>query len=190
MKNLIKQKENRLYLVIALVIIIMIGITYIYNFVIIKQKGLVINKVVMKENNEEAIGVYIDGEVNSPGYILIPKNQTLSYAINKAQGITKEADIQNIDIDKKLNDQEKIIIPKKKSSDDNEEEIMEMTDEKVNINTASKEELMQIEGIGEKTAEKIIEYREKNKFTDIEELKEVKGIGDKKFEKIKDNIKV
>lgn len=187
---MIKQKENSVYLIIALIIIIMVIITYIYNFVIIKQKGLVINKVTMKENNEDKMGVYIDGEVNSPGYILIPKNETLSYAINKAQGVTKEADIQNIDIDKKLKDQEKIIIPKKKSSDDNEETIMEMTDKKVNINTASKEELMKIEGIGEKTAEKIIEYRGKNKFTDIEELKEVKGIGDKKFERIKEDITV
>ena len=90
---MIKQKENSVYLIIALIIIIMVIITYIYNFVIIKQKGLVINKVTMKENNEDKMGVYIDGEVNSPGYILIPKNETLSYAINKAQGVTKEADI-------------------------------------------------------------------------------------------------
>lgn len=60
----------------------------------------------------------------------------------------------------------------------------------VNINTASKEELMTLNGIGEATAEAIIEYRKENKFTKIEDIKNVKGIGDKKFEAIKDDIEV
>ena len=60
----------------------------------------------------------------------------------------------------------------------------------VNINNASKEELMTLKGIGETTAEAIIEYRKKNKFTKIEDIKNVKGIGDKKFEAIKKDIEV
>ena len=60
----------------------------------------------------------------------------------------------------------------------------------VNINTASKEELMSLKGIGETTAEAIIEYRKENKFTKIEDIKNVKGIGDKKFESIKEDIEV
>lgn len=60
----------------------------------------------------------------------------------------------------------------------------------VNINTASKEELMTLKGIGETTAEAIIEYRKENKFTKIEDIKNVKGIGDKKFEAIKKDIEV
>lgn len=60
----------------------------------------------------------------------------------------------------------------------------------VNINNASKEELMTLKGIGETTAEAIIEYRKENKFTKIEDIKNVKGIGDKKFESIKEDIEV
>ena len=60
----------------------------------------------------------------------------------------------------------------------------------VNINTASKEELMTLKGIGETTAEAIIEYRKENKFTKREDIKNVKGIGDKKFESIKEDIEV
>ncbi len=60
----------------------------------------------------------------------------------------------------------------------------------VNINTASKEELMTLKGVGETTAEAIIEYRKENKFTKIEDIKNVKGIGDKKFESIKEDIEV
>lgn len=60
---------------------------------------------------------------------------------------------------------------------------------KVNINSASKVELMQLPGIGEKTALKIIEYRKANKFQKAEDIMNIKGIGIKKFEKMKEFIK-
>jgi len=63
--------------------------------------------------------------------------------------------------------------------------------EKVNLNIAGKSELMKLPGIGEKTAEKIIDYRKQNgKFKRIEDLMEVKGIKIKKFEKIRELIVV
>ena len=58
----------------------------------------------------------------------------------------------------------------------------------VNINTAAASELESLKGIGEKTAQAIIEYREHTPFESIEDIKNVKGIGDKKFEDIKDSI--
>ncbi len=61
----------------------------------------------------------------------------------------------------------------------------------ININTASAEELTVLNGIGEKTADKIIEYRNENgKFSSIDEIMNVSGIGEKKFEKIKEHITV
>lgn len=62
---------------------------------------------------------------------------------------------------------------------------------KINLNTASKERLMDIPGVGEKRAEEIINYRESvGKFTKIEELKNIKGLGGKTFEKLKDYVEV
>ena len=61
---------------------------------------------------------------------------------------------------------------------------------KVNINTATAEQLTQLKGIGPKTAEKIIAYRSQNPFKKIEELTQVSGIGEKLFESIKDQISV
>ena len=65
------------------------------------------------------------------------------------------------------------------------------TDGKVNINQASKEELMTLPGIGEVKADAIIQYRtEQGKFASIEEIKNISGIKDGVFEKMKDKITV
>jgi len=61
---------------------------------------------------------------------------------------------------------------------------------KININTASKKELTTLKGIGDKIADRIIEYREKHPFKKIEDLMDVKGIGQKVFDKNKDLITV
>ena len=61
---------------------------------------------------------------------------------------------------------------------------------KINVNTASKEELISIPAIGDKMAERIIEYRKKSPFKTVEELKNIEGIGDKTLEKIIEYIKI
>lgn len=62
--------------------------------------------------------------------------------------------------------------------------------ELININTASAEELKQLNGIGDVIAARIVEYAQTVGFNSIEDIKNVKGIGDKKFENIKDKITV
>lgn len=65
------------------------------------------------------------------------------------------------------------------------------TNEKININTATLEQLQTLTGIGESKAKAIIAHREENgNFEKIEDLKEVSGIGESVYEKIKDNITV
>lgn len=60
----------------------------------------------------------------------------------------------------------------------------------VNLNTATKKELMTLEGIGDKKAEEIIKYREKTPFKKPEDIKNIKGVGDKLFDTIKDKVEV
>ena len=93
----------------------------------------------------------------------------------------------------RVNDSDKIIIPKKEENlntesieDTNESDIN--VQEKININTATKDELTSLNGIGEATANKIINYRNKNKFKEIEDIMNVPGIGEAKFNNIKDYI--
>lgn len=64
-------------------------------------------------------------------------------------------------------------------------------DSKININTSTQDELMELKGIGEKRAEAIIKYRQtQGSFQTIEEIKNISGIGDKIFENIKEDITV
>lgn len=73
--------------------------------------------------------------------------------------------------------------------DSNDDENIQ-NNKKININTATKDELMQLNGIGDSISDKIIDYRQNGKFQSIDEIKNVKGIGESKFEDIKNFIEV
>lgn len=143
--------------------------------------------------NDDRIGVYISGEVKNTGVYYLKKDSRITDLINICGGITEEADVSKINPAQKLNDSDKIIIPKKEENlntesieDTNESDIN--VQEKININTATKDELTSLNGIGEATANKIINYRNKNKFKEIEDIINVPGIGEAKFNNIKDYI--
>lgn len=162
------------------------------------------------KNNIKKIVVEIRGEVKKPDVYYIEEGRVVNDLINMAGGLTEKADIININRAKKLNNHELIFVQSKEevaagvnmpninntsnltNESENKSNISSENNHSIiNINTASKEELMTLPSVGEKTAEKIIQYREENgNFKNIEDIKNVDRIGDKTFEKFKDKITI
>ena len=172
------------------------------------------------ENSENKIIVHISGEVKNQGVVELEENSRVNDAIEKAGGVTENAYMKDINLAYKLEDGMKIYIPSKEEVENsknngtsvnggvsssneyysygentngssNVNSKKDESNKKVNINTANKEELDTLPGIGEATAGKIIDYRNKNgKFKTKEEIKEVSGIGESKYEQIKDLIEI
>jgi competence protein ComEA len=134
--------------------------------------------------NEKTIWVDIDGAVNKPGVYEIDEDSRLFELIEIAGGLRKDAYTKDLNKSIKLSDEDKIYI---KSLDEID---LEKESSKININTATREELMNLNGIGEAISGNIIIYRESKKFIKIEDIMKVKGIGESKFNIIKDSIKV
>lgn len=140
---------------------------------------------------EQEIKVYITGEINNPGTYSAKPGSRVEDIVNMAGGFKENADKENINMARHVNDAEHIVI--KNVNDAEKDGKSSETDGKliVNINTADADELKKLNGIGDSIAEDIINYRNENGgFQKIEDIKNVAGIAAGKFEKIKDNITV
>ena len=163
-----------------------------------------------KKIESSEIAVYISGEVKTPQVVKMKTGDRLVDAIEKCGGMTKDADLNAVNLALLLKDEAHYIIPKigdtnistqssANASTSGEKTVNQSSgnntsnssNTKVNINTADKTALMSLPSIGEKTAQKIIDYRENvGKFNAKEDLKNVSGIGDKKYSKLEELITV
>lgn len=194
-------------IIIFIISIILLLSALIYNLLYINnKKNEIIQDIegkdfVEKEEKEEMKVIYVDvgGEVNVPGLYCLPEDSRVNDAIIIAGGVTEKADLSEVNLAYILSDALKITIPKKDNEIKKKRTIISKSinvssnnsteSSKVNINTATKEQLKNLSGIGDSTAEKIIKYREENGvFSNIEELKNVSGIGESKYNKIASNI--
>lgn len=153
--------------------------------------------------------VYICGQVKNPGVYSLETGKRVNDAVNLAGGFTKEADTTSLNLARQIVDGEQIYVMSKQEAATSQTTAMWMpnsgesisgegtfstsdmkdTKTKVNINTASREELMTLSGIGQAKADSIIAYRQTNgPFQNIEEIKQIEGIKDGIFLKIKDQI--
>ncbi|AAM24182.1 MAG: DNA uptake protein [Caldanaerobacter subterraneus] len=145
----------------------------------------------LQEQKPVEIKVYVTGEVKNPGVYIMKEGERVIDAIEKAGGVLEEADLSNINLAQKVKDEQMIKVPKKGEKVDTSFASGIDGAKKVNINTATKEELQTLPGIGPVTAERIIEFREtKGPFKKIEDIMNVPRIGPKMFEQIKDKITV
>lgn len=135
-----------------------------------------LNEVELDDFKSKTITVSIQGEVVEEKVLELDVYSTLQTALQQVN-LTSQADTRLLNPQMILNDQDVIVVPK-------------MTEEKkISINHATKEELMNIKGIGERKAEQIIEYRlQHGYFQTLEQLMEIPGIKQKTFDQLKDFI--
>lgn len=142
--------------------------------------------------------MHVTGQVVNQGIVKLKEGSRVINAIEEAGGVTPQADLTKINLAYLLEDGMKLYVPS--INDKQEEEYVSSSNTnrqsanskqilRININTATNEELQKLPGIGEAMASRIITYRKENgKFTKIEDLKNVSGIGEAKFNNIKNYI--
>ena len=157
------------------------------------ETTMLAEKTEVSTTQETVIFVDIKGAVKNPGVYQMKVGDRVKDALDAAGGLTAEADSQKVNLAQRVEDQMVIVVPK---VGEEAEAIpagatsKEASKEgKVNINTATVEELKTLKGVGEKKAEAIIEYRKKNgSFKTKEDLMKVRGIGKKLFESFEERI--
>lgn len=217
-------KNNIVILVISFILFLLSIFEFVYFYNNVNNKNELIDSF---ENNSyelkdevktEKIIVDIKGEIKKPGVYNIKAGSRVNDLINEAGGLSKNANTRFINLSKKLEDGEVVVIySNKEINNAKKNDKLEVTapcvceevkndacynenstnnntnngSKIVNINTASIQELTTLNGIGESKAKAIVSYRDKNgKFKAIKDIMNVSGISETLFSKIKNNITV
>ena len=146
-----------------------------------------------EDKHDEKIFVDVKGAVKHPGVFETTKDKRVKDLIEEAGGLLDDADTSTLNLSQRVKDQMVIYVLKhgEKPKQISDGGSSSSNTDVININTANKEQLMKISGVGKTKAEAIISYREKNgDFKKKEDITKVHGIGKATFEKIKDKIEV
>ncbi len=236
-------RNIRQFLIYALAFVFVIGISFLYKYVLsARADGMVIknteteelvsyysseetseiilnttNSSVISSESVSMISIYLCGAVVNPGVYSVASGTLLYEVVDLAGGFTSDAASEYINLVFELESNLSIYIPTMQElrsysgdrsglvrGDDDYFiwgfDVVDASDETsissdctessglININTASLEELITLPGIGESTAQAIIDYRQTNSFTTIEDIMNVSGIGEAKFNRIRNYI--
>lgn len=160
----------------------------------------------------QGVQAYVSGAVAKPGLYEVPAGSRVTAAIAAAGGLTLEANADKVNLAKLLKDGMQVNVPRLNAKQLREQRSVAVADRsaataggndvavgkssvargastakttgKVSLNTASAAELTSLPGVGDVTAQRIVEYRASHRFASIEEIMQVKGIGKAKFAKI------
>lgn len=192
-------------IILLLLMLMLLGFLFFMNQ---ERERKIIYKGAAGEEKEAflARGAYESLEVKSKEMLPVNQGKTAEEKKEKQEENKKEKKEENPEISKEERKEESKVESKEESKaeigvdgektnkeagiEDSQEKIQQNREEKkININTATEQELESLKGIGPATAKNIIRYREEyGGFSSIEEIKNVKRIGDKIFEKIKADI--
>ena len=145
----------------------------------------------VEQGLENRIYVYVCGAVAEPGVVELPEGSRAADALLAGGGFTADAKEDYVNLAAKVEDGQKLYFPTEAEVQIWETEKRQTEKGIVNINTADKEQLMTLPGIGETRAEDIIAYRNAHgAFQKKEDLKKVSGIKENMYEKLAEKIVV
>ena len=141
----------------------------------------------------DTVPVYVCGAVNNPGVYYLSPNSLKADALHMAGGLTSDAALDYVNLAETVNAGEKIYFPYADEVADSVNISQSDNDQgnsgKININTATKDELMTLPGIGDSKADAIIKYRDEyGPFQNIEDITNITGIKEGVYNNIKDYI--
>ncbi len=195
-------KENQIKYMIAAAAVVLFGVLWIFTGQKRDQGGGEENSIFNSEMDsgeeektdlsEGKIYVHITGAVKNPGVYIFEKKPRVIEVVEKAGGFKKDAATSGINQAELVEDGTQIVI---KNRGDTKTSVKDLPEQErsclVDINTAGKEQLMTLAGIGESKAMAIIAYREEHgKFKKIEDIMNITGIKNGVFDKIKSQIRV
>lgn len=197
-----KEKYKQIIIIAAIILTIIVGIIIYFTNNFTKEEDFledineeenIVNEVtintIIDEEVKPDIVVHVTGQVVNPGIVKVKDGSRVIDAIEAAGGATSDAKLDLINLAYVLEDGIKIYVPSNK--DEEEFQIQTNTSNtnkplRVNINTATVNELEKLPGIGTSIAQRIVTYRTENgKFNTIEDLKNVSGIGESKLNNIR-----
>lgn len=217
MRYKIKKSFEKYPIMLAMIILIFSLLCILIMFIVFSTKhkeNIKVDDIVLasslemsKEYNdtlpsktESTIVVDIKGAISVEGTYQMKVGDRVVDVIKKAGDFTDNADKTSVNLAQKVTDEMMIYVARQdeqrsllmssnfRSSDtENKTEVKK----KLNLNTASENDLQNISGIGKKKAEDIVAYREEHsRFSSIDELKNISGIGDKTLEKLQEEVSV
>jgi competence protein ComEA len=144
----------------------------------------------------DRVAVHVAGRVRRPGLVRLPAGSRVHDAIRAAGGATAGADLDAVNLARKLTDGEQVRVPgpgdpaPTSGGGTTPGSLGGTPSTPLDLNTATPEQLDTLPGVGEVTANRIIAYRSAHPFTAVDELLEVPGIGQRRFEQLKDLVTV
>lgn len=143
------------------------------------------------EAGKARLTVHVAGAVVNPGVVTLDPGARVMDAVQQAGGPLPEADLDSLNLAQPVSDGQKITVPRKGEGVGVQDGAASREGGRVNINTATKEELERLPGIGPTLAQRILDYREAHGgFRSVDELRKVSGIGPKKFEELKGLVEI
>ena len=189
----LSKEEKRILIILG--ILLLIGMLFYFVRQIPQSRNSVTETIfdTPTQNSAELVTteifVHISGAVKKPGVYKLTSTARTWEALAAAGGPLTNADLDKVNLTKKVEDAEKIVITFKENTRPKNTKTS-VASGKINLNNASASELCTLPKVGPKTAKRIREYRSKNRFQNIEDIQKVNGIGEKTFAKLKDRLEV